>query len=274
MRRRTSIGWWVAALALVAVGFRAYVLFLRRQPPPTSPAEEAVPPAAAPAAPVAPASPEPPAAPGGGEPESVPATTLPPLAESDAVVRELAGGLSQHPGLSGWLSGQGLIQRFVAVVDNLAEGTSPRPHLLFLAPEASFQTVTRDGRLYLDPRSYARYDAAADVIASLDPRAAVDLYRQVQPLCEEAYRELGHPPGRFDDVVAKAIQTLLATPVVDGEIELRPKVVTYAFADRRLEALSPAQRHLLRMGPRNVRMIQGELRTLAAALGVPAGEPH
>ena len=45
-------------------------------------------------------------------------------------------------------------------------------------------------------------------------------------------------------------------------------------ADRRLEALSPAQRHLLRMGPRNVRMIQGELRTLAAALGVPAGEPH
>ena len=274
MRRRTSIGWWVAALALVAVGFGAYVLFLRRQPPPTSPAEEAVPPAAAPAAPVAPASPEPPAAPGGGEPESVPATTLPPLAESDAVVRELAGGLSQHPGLSGWLSGQGLIQRFVAVVDNLAEGTSPRPHLLFLAPEASFQTVTRNGRLYVDPRSYGRYDGVADVLASLDPRAAVGLYRQLQPLCEEAYRELGHPPGRFDDVLAKAIQTLLATPVVDGEIELRPKVVTYAFADPRLEALSPAQKHFLRMGPRNVRLIQGELRTLAGALGVPEGEPR
>ena len=274
MRRRTSIGWWVAALALVAVGFGAYVLFLRRQPPPTSPAQEAVPPAAAPAAPVAPASPEPPAAPGGGEPESVPATTLPPLAESDAVVRELAGGLSQHPGLSRWLSGQGLIQRFVAVVDNLAEGTSPRPHLLFLAPEASFQTVTRNGRLYVDPRSYGRYDGVADVLASLDPRAAVGLYRQLQPLCEEAYRELGHPPGRFDDVLAKAIQTLLATPVVDGEIELRPKVVTYAFADPRLEALSPAQKHFLRMGPRNVRLIQGELRTLAGALGVPEGEPR
>ena len=274
MRRRTTIEWWVAALALVAVGIGAYVLLLRRQPPPISPAQEAVPPAAAPGAPVAPASPEPPAAPGGGEPESVPATTLPPLAESDAVVRELAGGLSQHPGLSGWLSGQGLIQRFVAVVDNLAEGTSPRPHLLFLAPEASFQTVTRNGRLYVDPRSYGRYDGVADVLASLDPRAAVGLYRQLQPLCEEAYRELGHPPGRFDDVLAKAIQTLLATPVVDGEIELRPKVVTYAFADPRLEALSPAQRHLLRMGPRNVRLIQGELRALAAALGVPESEPR
>jgi len=273
-RRRTTIEWAVAALVLAALGLGAYLLFLRRQPPPTSPAQEAVPPAQVPGAPVAPASPEPVPTPGGSEPEGAPGTTLPPLAESDAAVRELARGLSSHPGLSRWLSGEGLIERFVAVVDNIAEGVSPQPHLLFLAPEASFQTVTRDGRLYLDPRSYARYDAAADVIASLDPRAAVDRYHQVQPLCEEAYRELGHPPGRFDDVVAKAIQTLLATPVVDGEIELRPKVVTYAFADPRLEALSPAQRHLLRMGPRNVRMIQGELRTLAAALGVPAGEPH
>ena len=273
MRRRSTIGWWVAALALVALGLGVYVLFLRRQPPLTSPVQEAVPPAQVPGAPVAPSRPEPPPTPGGSEPESVP-TTLPPLAQSDAPVRELARGLSPNPALSRWLSGEGLIPRFVAVVDNVAEGVSPRPHLLFLAPEASFQTVTRNGRLYVDPRSYGRYDGVADVLASLDPRAAVGLYRQLQPLCEEAYRELGHPPGRFDDVLAKAIQTLLATPVVDGEIELRPKVVTYAFADPRLEALSPAQKHFLRMGPRNVRLIQGELRTLAGALGVPQGEPR
>src|SRR6266581_1945705 len=225
MRRRSTIGWWVAALALVALGLGAYVLFLRRQPPLTSPAQEAVPPAQVPGAQEAPASPEPAPTPGGSEPESVP-TTLPPLAESDAAVRELAHGLSPNPALSRWLSGEGLIPRFIAVVDNVAEGVSPRPHLLFLAPEASFQTVTRNGRLYVDPRSYGRYDGVADVLASLDPRAAVGLYRQLQPLCEEAYRELGHPPGRFDDVLAKAIQTLLATPVVEGEIELTPKVVT------------------------------------------------
>src|SRR5213080_1391117 len=270
MRRRTSSGWWVAALALVALGVGAYVLFLRGQPEVSPPAPEVVSPVPVPGTAVAPTSPEPTTTP----PESVPGTTLPPLAESDAMVRELAGGLSSDPGLSRWLSVDRLIQRFVAAVDNIAEGTSPRPHLLFLAPEATFQTVTRNGRLYVDPRSYGRYDGVADVLASLDPRAAVGLYRQLQPLCEEAYRELGHPPGRFDDVLAKAIQTLLATPVVDGEIELRPKVVTYAFADPRLEALSPAQRHLLRMGPRNVRLIQGELRTLAGALGVPQGEPR
>ena len=156
MRRRSTIGWWVAALALVALGLGAYVLFLRRQPPLTSPAQETVPPAQVPGTPEAPASPEPPPTPGGSEPEGVPTATLPPLAKSDAPVRELARGLSPNPALSRWLSGEGLIQRFVAVVDNLAEGVSPQPHLLFLAPEASFQTVTRDGRLYLDPRSYAR----------------------------------------------------------------------------------------------------------------------
>ena len=270
MRRRTTIRWWVAPLALAALGVGAYVLYLRRPPPLTSPAGEAAPAAEAPKPPGAPASPEPPAAP----PESVPGTTLPPLGESDATVRELARGLSSHPELSRWLSGERLIQRFVTVVDNIAEGESPRPHLLFLAPEASFQTVTRDGRLYIDPRSYARYDTAADVIASLDPQASVQLYRQLQPLCDEAYRELGHPPGGFDDVLAKAIQALLATPAIDGDIELRPKVISYAFADPRLEALSPAQRHFLRMGPRNVRLIQGELRALAAALGAPPAEPR
>ena len=270
MRRKTNIGWWFAALTLVALGLGAYVLFPRRQAPPTPLAHEAVPPVQEPGASVAPANPEPPPVP----PESLPGTTLPPLAESDGVLRELARGLSPHPAWSRWLSGQGLIERFVAVVDNVAEGVSPRPHLLFLAPDARFQVVTRNGRQYIDPKSYERYDAVADVIASLDPSAAVGLYRQLQPLCEDAYRELGHPPGRFDDVLAKAIQTLLATPVVDGEIELTPRVVTYAFADPRLEVLSPAQRHFLRMGPRNVRLIQGELRTLAKALAMPEDEPR
>src|SRR5438552_2858529 len=136
MRRRSTIGWWVAALALVALGLGAYVLFLRRQPPLTSPAQETVSPAQVPGAPEAPASPEPLPTPGGSEPEGVPTTTLPPLAESDPAVRELSRGLSPNPALSRWLSGEGLIPRFIAVVDNVAEGVSPRPHLLFLAPDA------------------------------------------------------------------------------------------------------------------------------------------
>ena len=51
---------------------------------------------------------------------------------------------------------------------------------------------------------------------------------------------------------------------------LTPKVVSFAFADPALEKLSPAQKHLLRMGPRNVRAIQHQLRAMAEALAPPA----
>jgi hypothetical protein len=39
-----------------------------------------------------------------------------------------------------------------------------------------------------------------------------------------------------------------------------------------LEELSPAQKHLLRMGPANVQKIQSKLRELASALGVSSSE--
>ena len=268
-RRRRTGPWLAAALALVALALGAYVLLQRPAlitlPVPPGPA--AVPePTPSPTAPP-PAVTEP-LAPPGTEPETPEERGLPPLAESDTLVRELASGLSSHPGLSVWLSTDGLIQRFVAAVDNIAGGESPRPHLLFLAPAAKFRVVRRKGRLYVDPKSYERYDLVADVLASLDPPRTVEVYRRLQPLCEDAYRGLGKPQGRFDDVLVKAIRTLLATPVVEGDVELTPKVITYAFADPALEGLSPAQKHLLRMGPKNERAIQAELRALATALGM------
>ena len=37
-----------------------------------------------------------------------------------------------------------------------------------------------------------------------------------------------------------------------------------------LESLTNAQKQLLRMGPRNVKLIQAKLREVAVALGIPA----
>jgi hypothetical protein len=39
-----------------------------------------------------------------------------------------------------------------------------------------------------------------------------------------------------------------------------------------VERLTGAQKHLLRMGPRNVRIIKEKLRGIALALGIPPGE--
>jgi hypothetical protein len=78
--------------------------------------------------------------------------------------------------------------------------------------------------------------------------------------------DLGHPGGGFRRALDKAIGALLAVPVLPADVELLPHAVGFRYADPKLEALTPAQKQFLRIGPRNVRLVQGKLRELAAAL--------
>jgi hypothetical protein len=61
---------------------------------------------------------------------------------------------------------------------------------------------------------------------------------------------------------------LLETPVVEGDVRLVTRGALYAYADPRLEALLPAQKQLVRTGPRNTRLMQAKLREIALALGL------
>ncbi len=97
-----------------------------------------------------------------------PRADLPPLDASDAFLRKLAAGLSSNPGWSKWLLTDRLAQRFVASVDNVAEGRSPQAHLGVLAPSGEFKVHEHGDAATVDPASYRRYDAVAGVIASLD----------------------------------------------------------------------------------------------------------
>ena len=90
----------------------------------------------------------------------------------------------------------------------------------------------------------------------------------MKPRITDAYRQLGDPEGEFDPTLTRALVELLRTPVVDGRIALTRKSVDYQFADPALESLSGAERQLLRMGPRNVRLIQQKLREIAPYLGI------
>jgi len=189
------------------------------------------------------------------------------LDESDELVRKLAGELSSHPKLAMWLMSEELIRKFVAAVDNVANGQSPGPQIDFFQPEGRFKVIDELGEYFIDPKSYERYDLAAEVFASLDPKGCVILYKQLTPAIQEAYKDLGYPNADFNDTLKKAIMELLKVPVVKENIKLEKKVVTYMMVDSDLEALSFAQKHLLRMGPDNVRVIQGKLREMALSLG-------
>lgn len=197
-----------------------------------------------------------------------PEIDLPPLEASDAIVRELVSQLAQHPKLATWLASDELLQRFAAAVDNVAEGKSPRGHLAFLAPQGDFKGTERDGLAVVDRASYRRYDAPAQLFASLDAADVAKLYRTLKPLVSEAYRDLGYPSRDFDATLAEAIDELIATPLPDSEVALLPKVKSYEFADPSLEKLSPAQKHLLRMGPDNARRVQRKLAEIRDEIGL------
>lgn len=211
-------------------------------------------------------------------PPPPPPLVLPALDESDTFIRPLVEELSSRPELVGWLVNENLVRRFVTAVDNVARGESPRVHVPFLEPGSGFSVEEeRNGRTVIAERSFERYDAVAAVVGSLDTAGTVRLFRDLEPLFEEAYDELGNP-DTFEEALTKAIDRMLAVNVPD-EIAVTRGIKSYRFADRRLERLSPAAKHLLRMGPDNAREIQAKLRELKRALeltrdeGSPAEAP-
>ncbi|UCC39849.1 MAG: DUF3014 domain-containing protein [Candidatus Aminicenantes bacterium] len=191
------------------------------------------------------------------------------LDQSDDVIRKLIQELSSHPELAAWLVSKDLIRKFVAAVDNIANGLSPRPQVDFFSPKGGFKFIEKKGLLYVNPASYSRYDTVADIFLSLNSEGCATLYRRVEPLIQEAYKDLGYPEGDFRKTLTRAIVELLGVPVVEGDILIEKKVITYKISDPKLERLSGAQKHLFRMGPENIRIIQEKLREMASTLGIP-----
>jgi hypothetical protein len=145
--------------------------------------------------------------------------------------------------------------------------------LQFLAPAQRFRAAGgRARRIVADPASYAAYDALGDTIASLDAEAVAAAYETTEPLFDAAYRELGYR-DRFRLALDAAIGELLKVPVPPADAELQPYAGGWRWVDPGLESLNAAQKQFLRIGPRNVRLVQAKLRELRAALPTDAPAP-
>ena len=123
-----------------------------------------------------------------------------------------------------------------------------------------------DAYLTISRASMLRYNRITNVLCAMDPQAIANVYEQLEPKFEEAQREIGWPDHTFRDVSKKAILHLLEmpiprrTPVLESE-----SGALYRLKDPNLESLSAAQKHLLRMGPRNARAMQRQLRAIGEA---------
>ena len=255
-RNTASVGRWIAiAVVLVAAAAFAAWMFMNRSTATLETAESAAQPSAAAAN-----------RPLGAE---TPAVDLPPLAETDALVRTIVTAISSHQLVVKWLATDDLIRQFAVAVDNIASGATPARRLAVLKPAGTFRVADARGNLHIDPGSYDRYRPLAAAFDSLDAMRVAQVYSMLKPRIEDAYAELGRG-GSFDEPLEKAIVALLQVPGVEAAEPVAPRGVVYGFEDPALERLTAAQKQLLRMGPENVSLVQTKLRQIASELGIPA----
>jgi hypothetical protein len=213
---------------------------------------------------------------GGADADAGPSLSLD---DGDLLLKKLGSGWSSHAQFLKWLESLGLRQ-LAAAAQLVAEGDSPRPALPFVSITGPF--VVREerlpgapkragkrkvpappGRLFIAPESYARYDEVTLVVTSVNAAAVGDAWARLRPYLEVAYREIGRPGTHFDDTLTVALRRLLTVSFPEGDVELVPEGAVYAFKDPQLQSASKAEKHLLRMGPKNGKAIQAALRDFA-----------
>jgi hypothetical protein len=259
---------WIALAIVTAIGVGLYFWQNRaaweesaqtQQPPPT-PAPETVVAEPAPAPSVEPQIQHPmPQAEvaAGAEPKA-----LPPLDESDEVVRQSLAGAFGKQSFAGVSLSEELIRHLVATVDGLPRQHVPSHLFPLRSPPGRLVTSGKDEVVVLSPDNYARYARYVKLAQALDTKKLVAVYARFYPLLQQAYAEQGYPNRYFNDRLVEVIDHLLAAPEVQGPVELARFGPFFEFADPDLEDLSAGRKLLVRMGPDNAAVIKGKLREL------------
>ena len=199
------------------------------------------------------------------EPLPEPVETEPePLDTSDPAVKAslIESSSASEETVNRMLVDEGLIQRFVVSVTNLANDEMAPNHQLLTPPEQNFRVYSQAGKQWIDAASYKRYTPYVDMLESFNNEALLNIYGIYKDDIQAKYAEIGSPDQDFNGVLLEAIDQLLDTPEVPVPVEVYTDSVAYKYADDRLESLNEPQKQLLRTGPDNMRRIKAKLREL------------
>lgn len=212
----------------------------------------------------------------GSDDADTPVQEVPPIVEvpveipevmvTDEMITTALQTAIEAPAFARLLVDDGLIQRFVINVNNLANEEASPKDALVVAPQQSFRVYEQADSEWIDPASYQRYTPYVDVLESADTERLVALLDEFRPTLEERFAEIARPGQSLDQTLIEAINVLLDTPQVPVPIEVYSDSVMYKFKDERLEALPLPQKQLIRMGPDNMRRLKAVLRDIKAEL--------
>lgn len=194
------------------------------------------------------------------------AKSLPPLDGSEAATQDALRRLFGQKPVQEFFYVEDFVRRLVVTIDNLPRKQVPLRYVPVKLTAGRFVTAGEEDTIFLNPDNYRRYTPYVRLAESVKTKQLVALYTHFYPLFQEAYEELGYPDAYFNDRLVEAIDDLLATPQMQGPIELVQPKVMYQFADPELETRSAGQKILMRMGNENAARIKAKLREIRTAL--------
>ncbi len=281
----------IVLVIVVLLGAGTYYFYMQQQPEPVEPEAPLLPtqaPARQPAADSSP--PADVAAPAETtqveeSAEAVEEQSLPPLQDSDPVVRESLAASLGDAAVMQYLVNDDVVSRAVAVIDSLMARQVPAKLMPVQAPGGELivtehnnsQQIMRtpEGDVIqqyrVDSANYQRYTPYVELLESIDAADMAARYAEFEPLFDQAYTELGYPDGGFTRRMVEVIDHLLAAPLpAEPPVLIKPEAY-YLFADAEYENLTAGQKLMIRMGPDNERRVKVKLRQLRDTLSL---EPY
>jgi len=184
---------------------------------------------------------------------------LPMLEESDDPVRDALGEIPMGTIGQQYLIPSNIIERSASLIYLTSKGDVPYKLLPVARPAKPF-SISDDGtQVVADASGFARYDALAQWLESLDLDSILLSLQPFLPLFREAWSYYGEPPEDFDFAVVIALDLIASTPSVDTtEARLIKKEAVWIYEDPSIEGLAPIQKQVLRMGPNNAAVVKSK----------------
>ena len=179
---------------------------------------------------------------------------LPDLEESDDMLRQTFA--AEDPYSRSLLERDHIIRKLVAAVDLVWSKKNPARHFGFWSLAAAYKTETHEGKTLASPLNYQRYDLPVQSLEKLDLALLGKTYRRLKPLFEAAFDELGNEHARWENRALEVADQLTGYQVPSEPVEVIGQDRIYIYADPKLEALPPAHKLLLRMGPAHAERVQ------------------
>lgn len=181
---------------------------------------------------------------------------------SDQELLQAAEALTTSPLLRALLSQEGFLRYLALAIDAVSQGDLPRPPPGFPGALAPFRAARNaEGWLAATPATQQRLAPWLDAIADIPAEAVAKWLRLAVPKLQELLREVGDAQADdFPQRLDAALRHLAAIPEFDFDPELVPsgRPGLYDYKDPVFQNLSPAQKALVRTGPRNC----GKIRAL------------